>query len=196
MYDTHIKYISNLFFPGKSFRFEDFVASKVWAAWLERGRHVPQAADTGDRGFSTWVSRMHRRAGGNWWEPIQRTLGLVASESWVLQVLGLVGSGTEILMLLLLKDFPCCVWNCFDDPPLVTETYHSPPAGDTSQIRANYASDTLGWHCQRTICRHTCEGHFAIFSNSCAIVIWPLEKKIFIMILMIYMMYLYVTNPI
>lgn len=43
----------------------DFVASKVWAAWLERGRHVPQAADTGDRGFSTWVSRMHRRAGGN-----------------------------------------------------------------------------------------------------------------------------------
>lgn len=42
------------------------MASKVWAAWLERGRHVPQQADTGDRGFSTWVSRMHRRAGGNW----------------------------------------------------------------------------------------------------------------------------------
>ena len=44
---------------------EDFVASKVWAAWIDRGRHVQVAADTGDRGFSTWVSRMARRVGGN-----------------------------------------------------------------------------------------------------------------------------------
>ncbi|CAJ1354946.1 unnamed protein product [Effrenium voratum] len=43
----------------------DFVASKVWAAWIDRGRHVQVAADTGDRGLSTWVSRMARRAGAH-----------------------------------------------------------------------------------------------------------------------------------
>eukprot|EP00435_Cladocopium_sp_Y103_P062882 s247_g24.t1 len=51
------------------------------------------------------------------------------------------------------------------------ERYHSPPAGDTSQTCANYASDMIGRDCQRTICRYICEGHFEIFSNSCAIVI-------------------------
>jgi len=41
----------------------EFVASKVWATWIDRGRHVQHAAYHGDQGFSTWVSRMAGRVG-------------------------------------------------------------------------------------------------------------------------------------
>jgi len=43
----------------------EYVAAKVWSAWMDRGRIVPQAGDEADRGFSTWVSHLGRRAGAH-----------------------------------------------------------------------------------------------------------------------------------
>lgn len=41
----------------------EYVAAKVWASWMDRGRILPQAGDEADTGFSTWVSHMGRRLG-------------------------------------------------------------------------------------------------------------------------------------
>jgi len=41
----------------------EYIAAKVWASWMDRGRSLPQAGDEPDHGLSTWVSRLHRRAG-------------------------------------------------------------------------------------------------------------------------------------
>jgi len=43
----------------------DFVAAKVWSSWIQRGRRLHLAGDEGDRGLSTWVSHLSRRAGAH-----------------------------------------------------------------------------------------------------------------------------------
>mmetsp|Transcript_39704 Transcript_39704/g.84878 ORF Transcript_39704/g.84878 Transcript_39704/m.84878 type:complete len:863 (+) Transcript_39704:90-2678(+) len=43
----------------------EYVAAKVWASWMDRGRILPMAGDTADVGFSTWVSHLGRRAGAH-----------------------------------------------------------------------------------------------------------------------------------
>jgi len=43
----------------------EYIAAKVWASWMDRGRILPQAGDEADRGFSTWVSHLGRRAGSH-----------------------------------------------------------------------------------------------------------------------------------
>jgi transketolase len=43
----------------------EFVAAKVWASWMDRGRNLNQAGDEADRGFSTWVSHLSRRPGSH-----------------------------------------------------------------------------------------------------------------------------------
>merc|ERR1712178_117216 len=39
----------------------EFIASKVWGVWNDRGRHLPSAGDSADTGPKTWVSRLGRR---------------------------------------------------------------------------------------------------------------------------------------
>eukprot|EP00929_Paragymnodinium_shiwhaense_P103980 TRINITY_DN678_c0_g1_i5.p1 TRINITY_DN678_c0_g1~~TRINITY_DN678_c0_g1_i5.p1 ORF type:complete len:982 (-),score=266.98 TRINITY_DN678_c0_g1_i5:102-2993(-) len=39
----------------------DFIASKVWAEWVDRGRRLPKGGDLADQGLSTWVSRLRHR---------------------------------------------------------------------------------------------------------------------------------------
>jgi len=39
----------------------DFIASKVWGVWTDRGRCLPQPGDEADIGPKTWVSRLGRR---------------------------------------------------------------------------------------------------------------------------------------
>jgi len=43
----------------------DFIAAKVWAAWADRGRRLPQPGDEADTGPQTWVSRLGRRMGSH-----------------------------------------------------------------------------------------------------------------------------------
>jgi len=43
----------------------EYIAAKVWASWMDRGRILPKAGDTADIGFSTWVSHLGRRAGAH-----------------------------------------------------------------------------------------------------------------------------------
>jgi len=43
----------------------EYIAAKVWASWMDRGRILPMAGDTADIGFSTWVSHLGRRAGAH-----------------------------------------------------------------------------------------------------------------------------------
>jgi len=43
----------------------EFIASKVWSRWMDRGRRLPHAGDEADLGQSTWVSRLSRRAGSH-----------------------------------------------------------------------------------------------------------------------------------
>jgi len=43
----------------------EYIAAKVWSSWMDRGRILPQAGDEADRGFSTWVSHLGRRAGSH-----------------------------------------------------------------------------------------------------------------------------------
>jgi len=43
----------------------EYIASKVWARWADRGRRLPMAGDEADQGYSTWVSRMTRRVGSH-----------------------------------------------------------------------------------------------------------------------------------
>jgi transketolase len=43
----------------------DFIASKVWAAWNERGRRLEGPGDEADTGMKTWVSRLGRRMGAH-----------------------------------------------------------------------------------------------------------------------------------
>merc|ERR1711988_938529 len=43
----------------------EYIAAKVWASWMDRGRSLPHAGDEPDHGLSTWVSRLHRRAGAH-----------------------------------------------------------------------------------------------------------------------------------
>jgi len=43
----------------------EFIAAKVWSSWMDRGRILPQAGDEADRGFSSWVSHLGRRAGSH-----------------------------------------------------------------------------------------------------------------------------------
>lgn len=43
----------------------DYIAAKVWSAWADRGRRLPQAGDEADTGPQTWVSRMGRRMGSH-----------------------------------------------------------------------------------------------------------------------------------
>eukprot|EP00932_Pfiesteria_piscicida_P001378 SRR837773.11343.p1 GENE.SRR837773.11343~~SRR837773.11343.p1 ORF type:complete len:657 (+),score=252.06 SRR837773.11343:170-1972(+) len=43
----------------------EYIAAKVWAAWMDRGRVLPAAGDQADIGFSTWVSHLGRRAGSH-----------------------------------------------------------------------------------------------------------------------------------
>merc|ERR1712051_600350 len=35
----------------------EYIAAKVWASWMDRGRILPQAGDEPDHGPSTWVSQ-------------------------------------------------------------------------------------------------------------------------------------------
>jgi len=44
---------------------EDYIAAKVWAAWSDRGRRLPQPGDEADTGPKTWVSRLGRRMGSH-----------------------------------------------------------------------------------------------------------------------------------
>jgi len=44
---------------------EDFVAAKVWAEWVDRGRRLPHAGDAADEGMKTWVSRARHRMGSH-----------------------------------------------------------------------------------------------------------------------------------
>merc|ERR1711912_210766 len=39
----------------------EFIASKVWGVWTDRGRCLPQPGDEADVGPKTWVSRLGRR---------------------------------------------------------------------------------------------------------------------------------------
>jgi transketolase len=42
----------------------EYIAAKVWAAWIQRGRRLAGASgDQADTGLETWVSRLSRRAG-------------------------------------------------------------------------------------------------------------------------------------
>jgi transketolase len=41
----------------------EYIASKVWARWIGRGRRLPEAADQADTGAHTWVSHLGRRVG-------------------------------------------------------------------------------------------------------------------------------------
>lgn len=43
----------------------DYIAAKVWAAWSDRGRRLPQPGDEADTGPKTWVSRLGRRMGSH-----------------------------------------------------------------------------------------------------------------------------------
>uniref|UniRef100_A0A7S0FDH9 Transketolase-like pyrimidine-binding domain-containing protein n=1 Tax=Pyrodinium bahamense TaxID=73915 RepID=A0A7S0FDH9_9DINO len=43
----------------------DYIASKVWSRWVDRGRTLQEAGDEADRGLSTWVSHLTRRAGSH-----------------------------------------------------------------------------------------------------------------------------------
>jgi len=41
----------------------DYVASKVYAMWMERGRRLKLSGDAADQGLSTWVSHLSHRSG-------------------------------------------------------------------------------------------------------------------------------------
>jgi transketolase len=43
----------------------EFVAAKVWASWMDRGRILNAPGDEADRGFDTWVSHLSRRPGAH-----------------------------------------------------------------------------------------------------------------------------------
>jgi len=43
----------------------DFIAAKVWAVWVDRGRRLPLAGDEADTGSKTWVSQLGRRLGSH-----------------------------------------------------------------------------------------------------------------------------------
>lgn len=43
----------------------EFIAAKVWSSWIQRGRRLHIAGDSGDRGLETWVSHLSRRAGSH-----------------------------------------------------------------------------------------------------------------------------------
>uniref|UniRef100_A0A7S1LE14 Transketolase-like C-terminal domain-containing protein n=1 Tax=Alexandrium catenella TaxID=2925 RepID=A0A7S1LE14_ALECA len=41
----------------------DYIASKVWAVWVHRGRRLREAGAEADQGLSTWVSQITHRLG-------------------------------------------------------------------------------------------------------------------------------------
>jgi transketolase len=43
----------------------DYVAAKVWAEWVDRGRRLQRKGDTADEGEVTWVSRLRHRMGSH-----------------------------------------------------------------------------------------------------------------------------------
>merc|ERR1719356_2216471 len=43
----------------------EFIASKVWSRWMDRGRRLAGAGDEADLGPSTWGSRISRRSGAH-----------------------------------------------------------------------------------------------------------------------------------
>merc|ERR1719420_371644 len=43
----------------------NYVAAKVWASWLQRGRRLQKSGEQGDVGMESWVSHLHRRVGAH-----------------------------------------------------------------------------------------------------------------------------------
>lgn len=43
----------------------EYIAAKVWAGWVHRGRRMQRRGDVADQGFSTWVSHLGRRVGSH-----------------------------------------------------------------------------------------------------------------------------------